>query len=239
MRRRLAIGMAFGMLAMVSGHFAQAQAPQMGFFITSAGPGKGADLGGLSGADAHCQKLAAAAGAGGRTWRAYLTTTASGGQGCGQREGSDWLRTVGERQGCDRRDQRRRAAQRREQAVERELAHRKRRGRQRARRHAESSRHPDRNNARRHRIDGIGRLDVRKLDQQRRRKCAPRPSRPPGWRREPDVLELGPPVSRVQPGQPARHRRRWTVLLLRRELAGLPQAVEQQPEERDSARLAR
>ena len=80
MRRRLAIGMAFGILAAVSGHFAQAQAPQMGFFITSAGPGKGADLGGLSGADAHCQKLAAAAGAGGRTWRAYLTTTASGGQ---------------------------------------------------------------------------------------------------------------------------------------------------------------
>jgi len=46
----------------------------MSFFITSAGMGKGADLGGLAGADAHCQKLAAAAGAGGRTWRAYLST---------------------------------------------------------------------------------------------------------------------------------------------------------------------
>jgi hypothetical protein len=45
----------------------------MGFFITSAGSGNGADLGGLAGADAHCQKLAAAAGAGGRTWRAYLS----------------------------------------------------------------------------------------------------------------------------------------------------------------------
>jgi hypothetical protein len=45
----------------------------MGFFITSAGSGKGADFGGLAGADAHCQKLAAAAGAGGRTWRAYLS----------------------------------------------------------------------------------------------------------------------------------------------------------------------
>lgn len=45
----------------------------MGFFITSVGSGKGADLGGLAGADAHCQKLAAAAGAGGRTWRAYLS----------------------------------------------------------------------------------------------------------------------------------------------------------------------
>ena len=46
----------------------------MSFFITSAGPGNGADLGGLEGADKHCQTLAAAAGAGGRTWRAYLST---------------------------------------------------------------------------------------------------------------------------------------------------------------------
>ncbi len=45
----------------------------MGFFITSVGSGNGADLGGLGGADAHCQKLAAAAGAGSRTWRAYLS----------------------------------------------------------------------------------------------------------------------------------------------------------------------
>ena len=48
----------------------------MGFFVTSAGPGKGADLGGLAGADAHCQSLAAAAGAGKRNWRAYLSTSA-------------------------------------------------------------------------------------------------------------------------------------------------------------------
>ncbi len=52
----------------------------MTFFITSAGPGKGADLGGLAGADKHCQALAAAVGAGKRTWRAYLSTTASGSQ---------------------------------------------------------------------------------------------------------------------------------------------------------------
>jgi hypothetical protein len=45
----------------------------MSFFITSEGSGKGADLGGIAGADAHCQKLAAAAGAGGKTWRAYLS----------------------------------------------------------------------------------------------------------------------------------------------------------------------
>jgi hypothetical protein len=45
----------------------------MGFFVTSVGSGRGGDLGGLSGADAHCQNLAAAAGAGARTWRAYLS----------------------------------------------------------------------------------------------------------------------------------------------------------------------
>ena len=51
----------------------------MGFFLTGAGPGKGADLGGLDGldgADAHCQALANAAGAGKRVWRAYLSTSA-------------------------------------------------------------------------------------------------------------------------------------------------------------------
>ena len=47
----------------------------MGFFVTSVGSGKGADLGGLAGADAHCQKLATAAGAGQRNWLAYLSTT--------------------------------------------------------------------------------------------------------------------------------------------------------------------
>jgi hypothetical protein len=46
----------------------------MTFFVTSAGPGKGGDLGGLEGADRHCQSLAQAAGAGGKTWHAYLST---------------------------------------------------------------------------------------------------------------------------------------------------------------------
>ena len=49
----------------------------MTFFVTSVGPGKGADLGGLEGADRHCQSLAQAAGAGNRTWRAYLSTQGS------------------------------------------------------------------------------------------------------------------------------------------------------------------
>lgn len=57
----------------------QARAP-MTFFITSTGVGNGANLGGLAGADAHCQKLAAAAGAGDKTWRAYLSTSAADGK---------------------------------------------------------------------------------------------------------------------------------------------------------------
>ena len=52
---------------------------KLGFFVTSAGSGKGADLGGLAGADKTCQSLAQSAGAGNRTWHAYLSTSASGG----------------------------------------------------------------------------------------------------------------------------------------------------------------
>lgn len=54
-------------------------AANMTFFVTSTNPGKGADLGGLEGADRHCQALAQAAGAGARSWRAYLSTQAAGG----------------------------------------------------------------------------------------------------------------------------------------------------------------
>src|SRR5437868_15169706 len=53
------------------------QAPNMSFFVTSNGPGKGADLGGLAGADRHCQTLAQGAGAGTATWRAYVSSNAA------------------------------------------------------------------------------------------------------------------------------------------------------------------
>ena len=55
-----------------------AQAADMTFFVTSTGSGKGADLGGLTGADQICQTLAASVGAGGKTWRAYLSTQGAG-----------------------------------------------------------------------------------------------------------------------------------------------------------------
>jgi hypothetical protein len=73
------------MIAMLAGLSACAIPARTGssgtsFFLTSAGPGRGADLGGLAGADAHCRTLAAAAGAGNREWHAYLSSSASGGQ---------------------------------------------------------------------------------------------------------------------------------------------------------------
>ncbi len=52
----------------------------LSFFITSVGSGSGANLGGLAGADKHCQTLAAAAGQGSKTWRAYLSAKAAAGQ---------------------------------------------------------------------------------------------------------------------------------------------------------------
>jgi hypothetical protein len=55
----------------------QAQQNNMSFFITSVGSGKGGDLGGVAGADAHCQQLAAAVGAGNKTWHAYISTNST------------------------------------------------------------------------------------------------------------------------------------------------------------------
>ncbi len=67
------IGSVLGIGALVVPLLVNADQRTMGFFVTSLGSGNGADLGGLEGADKHCQKLASAAGAGNRTWRAYLS----------------------------------------------------------------------------------------------------------------------------------------------------------------------
>src|SRR5205085_10405872 len=66
-------------LAIIAAPPAQAQSADTSFFLTSNGIGNGANLGGLAGADNHCQTLAQAAGAGSKTWRAYLSTQASDG----------------------------------------------------------------------------------------------------------------------------------------------------------------
>ena len=75
---RIGTGATLALLAVGAAAVAQAQSPNMTFFVTSVGAGKGADFGGLEGADKYCQSLAATAGAGGKAWRAYLSTQASG-----------------------------------------------------------------------------------------------------------------------------------------------------------------
>jgi len=83
-----AFGLAYGV--------AQAQQSSVTFFVTSAGTGKGADLGGLAGADKHCQTLAEAAGSTGKTWRAYLSTQGSGAVNARDRIGTGpWVNSKG------------------------------------------------------------------------------------------------------------------------------------------------
>jgi hypothetical protein len=83
-RMALCLGMAWSLT--VSAQQAQPNAqsnaprPPLSFFVTSAGSGQGANLGGLAGADAHCQALATAVGSTKKTWRAYLSTQAKGGE---------------------------------------------------------------------------------------------------------------------------------------------------------------
>lgn len=75
---------------------AGAQQAAMSFFVTSVGAGKGADLGGLAGADAHCQKLAASVGAGTKTWKAYLSTQGAGAVNARDRIGKGpWVNAKG------------------------------------------------------------------------------------------------------------------------------------------------
>src|SRR5499427_8294392 len=77
---RLSLCVSLALVSLSLSAPARAQQTAMTFFITSVGSGKGADLGGLAGADRHCQALAQAVGAGNRTWHAYLSTNASGDQ---------------------------------------------------------------------------------------------------------------------------------------------------------------
>src|SRR5262245_14391721 len=80
MSKTMRVSMLASVAVLALGMIAPAQAQQnaMTFFVTSEGPGKGGDLGGLNGADAHCAKLATAAGSTGKTWKAYLSTQGSG-----------------------------------------------------------------------------------------------------------------------------------------------------------------
>ena len=83
-------------LALFCASAAQAQQTTMSFFVTSVGSGKGADLGGLAGADRHCQTLAQSAGAGAKTWHAYLSTQGAGAVNARDRIGKGpWMNAKG------------------------------------------------------------------------------------------------------------------------------------------------
>jgi hypothetical protein len=90
---------AAGILTVMAMPVFAADLPPMGFFVTSVGMGNGADLGGLEGADAHCMKLAEAAGTTGRTWRAYLSTQVKESRGISARDrigSGPWYNAHGE-----------------------------------------------------------------------------------------------------------------------------------------------
>src|SRR5688572_12406986 len=75
-----------------------AQQKTLSFFVSSTGSGMGGNLGGLQGADKHCQALAAKAGAGNRTWRAYLSTSGAGSVNARDRIGKGpWFNAKGQR----------------------------------------------------------------------------------------------------------------------------------------------
>ena len=77
LKSKVALISTLGVVALGLGGCADPQQNRMTFFVTSVGSGKGADLGGLAGADQHCQNLASAVGAGNRTWHAYLSTAST------------------------------------------------------------------------------------------------------------------------------------------------------------------
>ena len=194
----------------------------LSFFITSAGSGNGANLGGLAG-----RRQASA-----RRWRggrrrqphvARLPERHGGRRSAGrQREGPDRQRALVQRQGREGGRERRRPAQRQQQARQGELAHRKGRDGERPRRHAEHARHPHRIERRRDAGHGRRRHDLRQLDQHGDRgsaRSAITTSRaaartPTSW----NSAHLSNGCS--QPNLVGDRRRRL-VLLLRRELTGI------------------
>ncbi len=173
-----------------------AQAQSASFFLTSAGPGKGADLGGIEGADKHCQSLAQAAGAGSKTWHAYLSTQAADGKAAVNAKDrigkGPWQNVKGVVIAKDVAD----LHGRRQQSHQGNRSHRKRRNQQRRRRQTEPSRRADGIAAGWHCVRTRDRPHLQELDEQHARVrpwsaiptarvCATTTPRTPGIRRIP------------------------------------------------------
>ena len=211
------------MLAVASYTVAAQQPPPqpMSFFVTSVGLGDGANLGGLAGADAHCQSLAAAVGRGGSTWRAYLSTQGPNAVNARDRIGNGpWYaaggrRRVAENLGWLHGDTIEQA--RLGNALGKVIS---------------MAENGDQVNGvgdspNQHDIltgsqpDGRAFTDrdgshLQQLDGERRGIGPARAFRQAG--RQQQFVECGPPESRVQPGESGQHRRGRAVLLLRNEL---------------------
>ena len=203
----------------VSVALAQAPAANMSFFVTSANPGKGGNLGGLAGADAHCQSLAAAVGAGGKTWRAYLSTSTVDAK---SRIGNGpWYNVKGELIAQNVADLH--SANNKLTAaasVNREghvagVSHRRRRPGGTTSRGSARTRHPHGHERGRHRRTPP---HVQQLDGRCRRHRNARPCGPPGPQSRRELVERDPRVGGLLNGEAGTVRRYRVVLLLRDEL---------------------
>ena len=226
MTRTRSLGIAL-LLAAVMAAPAATQS-SMSFFITSAGPGDGANLGGLEGADAHCSMLAEAAMVGGKTWRAYLSTSGSTGVNARDRIGSGpWSNadgvevasSVANLLGDNNLTKETQLNEKGEIVNGRgddPNMHDILTGTQ-----MDGSAWEGEGDSRDASGAGLrlaGR-HVRQLDEQRRRRQrARRPPRPTGRRRQPEPLEHRPRLARLRAGEPAGDRRQRLLLLLRHRL---------------------
>ncbi len=182
----------------------------LGFFITSVGSGKGADLGGLEGADKHCQALAQAAGGGGRTWRAYLSAGGAKAVNAKDRIGTGpWQNVKGVVVATSVADLHSDANKlSKENSLTEKGAVVNGRG-------DTPNTHDILTGSN---LDGTlagDTLTCNNWTSSARRQCPGRPSRPPGRRPEPDVVELGARLEGLQPGEPGCDGGRGVVLLLR------------------------
>ena len=214
-----------GMAQTSSSGMSRTSSSDMTFFVTSAGSGKGADFGGLAGADKHCQALARRR----RRRRPYVARLPEHpGRGRGQRARPHRQGPLAQCEGRRRSPTTSRSCTATQQPEQADVADRKGRCRQRPRRHAEPARHPDRLAAGRHRVQRQRRHDVRQLDEERARaaRCSATTTGRHQSRLRSRTCRGTRRISRRGCSDPSAREdgRRRLPLLLRGELSGNPEA---------------
>ena len=225
---RLCFVAATASLVAVAGQPAQAQTADTSFFLTSTGIGNGGNLGGLAGVDNYCQQLAQAAGAGAKTWRAYLSTQAADGKpavNARDRIGKGpWQNAKGVVVAKDVAELHAANNLTKQTALSEH---------QRPRRHAEPPRRADGIAGRRYRVRRRRRPHLQELDEQHAggRDGRPFRSHRASRRRRLQILERVASFARagrrLLAERPQEHRRRRAVLLFRGELRRAHRASEQ------------